>query len=209
MDLLADWGNSSVGSGNNEVLNPSENNTQDPNPASSASSSSATQNVQTQQTSTTTVPKGSESQTPAQETPKTGKATDLIQKNSQNGGGQTGDGSDNQTGNVGNPNGLIEGKGVFGGKGGGGGWSIQGGGTMTRNPDAVVPDEEGKVHVDILVDKQGNVVSAIANPSKSTTTSSKLYQLAEKSAKTAKFSVRDDGNSGKRKGSIVFTFKLG
>lgn len=80
--------------------------------------------------------------------------------------------------------------------------------TMNRKPSITetAPDE-GKVVVDIWVDKNGNVTKAVANAAKSNTTNSKLYALAEKAAKTAKFNANPNGNN-EQKGTITINFKL-
>lgn len=118
-------------------------------------------------------------------------------------------GSTSGTGNEGRPDGSIGGKGIFSGGGGSGEWALAGRG-MSKNPSLdEKPTESGTVVVDIIVDKNGNVVSASANAQKSRVSAggaAKLFALAEKAAKSAKFSAKD--GTGNQKGTITINFKL-
>jgi TonB family protein len=140
-----------------------------------------------------------------------------------------GSGNTTGTGQQGNPNGTIDGRGVMGGGGsaGSGGGSGGGNGTgsgpgsgsgsgmswnlagrsMLNTPkvNGTAPDE-GTVTVDIWVDANGNVTKAIANAAKSNTTSGTLFKMAEDAARKAKFNSSASGNE--QKGSIKITFKL-
>jgi len=140
-----------------------------------------------------------------------------------------GSGTTTGTGQQGDPNGSINGRGVLGGGGsaGTGGGSGGGNGTGTgtgtgggsganwslagrqilNNPKVQgnAPDE-GTVTVDIWVDANGNVTKAIANAAKSNTTSGTLFKMAEDAARKAKFNSSASGNE--QKGSIKITFKL-
>jgi TonB family protein len=140
-----------------------------------------------------------------------------------------GSGSTTGTGQQGDPNGSIDGRGVLGGggsagtgggSGGGNGtgvgtgngsgsganWSLSGR-TILNNPKVQgnAPDE-GTVTVDIWVDKNGNVTKAIANAAKSNTSNGTLFKMAEDAARKAKFNSSASGNE--QKGSIKITFKL-
>jgi TonB family protein len=209
MDIMADWGNNTEGMGETESENPSTNPTDSPNPEQSAATPTVntTPKVNTQTSSTVTVPKGNSNDKPV-ETPKTSKGAGIIKNNSQStGGGQESDGNKEGPGNNGTQSGMIEGKGIFGGKEGGGGWSLMGG-ELTKKPTSDLPTEQGKVVVDIEVDKDGNVVGATINVAKGNTSSQALYNLAKKAAFTAKFTPRTDGSSAKRKGTLTFNYKL-
>jgi TonB family protein len=140
-----------------------------------------------------------------------------------------GSGTTTGTGQQGDPNGSISGRGVLGGGGsaGSGGGTGGGNGTGTgtgtgggsgsnwslagrqilNNPKVQgnAPDE-GTVTVDIWVDANGNVTKAIANAAKSNTTSGTLFKMAEDAARKAKFNSSASGNE--QKGSIKITFKL-
>jgi TonB family protein len=140
-----------------------------------------------------------------------------------------GSGNTTGTGQQGDPNGSINGKGVLGGggssgsgggSGGGNGtgsgvgsgsgsgmsWSLSGR-TLLNTPkvNGNAPDE-GTVTVDIWVDANGNVTKAMANAAKSNTTSGALFKMAEDAARKAKFNSSPTGNE--QKGSIKITFKL-
>ncbi|MEY4329364.1 MAG: hypothetical protein RL609_112 [Bacteroidota bacterium] len=115
------------------------------------------------------------------------------------------------TGIEGNPNGDINGKGVFGGKGNGnkGEWSLKGRGLAKAPSLETKPDFEGTIFVNITVDNAGNVVAATADPIKSKVSGEGFKQLSElaiKAAKATKFSTAADAK--KQVGSVVITFKL-
>lgn len=118
-------------------------------------------------------------------------------------------GTSTGTGNEGRPDGSIDGKGIFSGGGGSGSWALSGRG-MSKNPSLdEKPTESGTVVVDIIVDKNGKVISASANPAKSNVSASgaaKLYALAEKAAKSAQFTPKD--GVGNQKGTVTINFKL-
>jgi TonB family protein len=105
-------------------------------------------------------------------------------------------------------NGSVNRKGLFNCGGGNGEWALTGR-IMTAAPSLdEKPQEEGKVFVDIIVDKNGRVVSATVNEAKSSTSAigkAKLYELATKAAKSARFSSIND--TMHQKGSITLFFK--
>lgn len=105
-------------------------------------------------------------------------------------------------------NGSVNHKGLFNSGGGNGEWALTGR-IMTAAPSLdEKPQEEGKVFVDIIVDKNGKVVSATVNEAKSSTSAigkAKLYELATKAAKSARFSSIND--TMHQKGSITLFFK--
>jgi colicin import membrane protein len=137
-----------------------------------------------------------------------------------------GQGTTTGTGQQGDPNGKIDGKGVLGGgkngKGNGNGegngdgegdgsgsgmsWKLDGR-TIKRTPEVNgTTQEEGVVVVEIWVDANGDVKTAIANTALSNTTSGSLIKMAEDAARKAKFDSSPSGNE--QKGSIKITFKL-
>ena len=140
-----------------------------------------------------------------------------------------GSGTTTGTGQQGDPNGSINGRGVVGGggsagtgggSGGGNGtgvgvgsgsgsgmsWSLRGR-DMKRTPEVNgTTREEGVVVVEIWVDANGDVKKAIANTALSNTTSGSLIKMAEDAARKAKFSKST--GSTEQKGSIKITFKL-
>jgi len=66
-------------------------------------------------------------------------------------------------------------------------------------------EDEGIVVVDIWVDKNGDVIKAVAGAKGTTTTSMTLWKLAEDAAKRAKFNA-DPNASQEQKGTITYTF---
>lgn len=69
--------------------------------------------------------------------------------------------------------------------------------------------ESGKVVVQITVNKDGRVVSAVPGVRGSTTTNSRLYEAARKAALTARFNKVTDPNAPiTQKGTITYDFRL-
>ncbi len=66
-------------------------------------------------------------------------------------------------------------------------------------------NEPAKVAVDIMVDKNGNVTSAIVNPKGTTTTNSSIRNIALRKARELKLNA---GSEDEQAGTIVFNFKL-
>jgi TonB family protein len=140
-----------------------------------------------------------------------------------------GNGNTTGTGQQGDPNGSINGKGVLGGGGSSGSGGGSGGGNGTGNGPGsgsgsgmswkldgrsiintpkvtgTAPDD-GTVAVDIWVDANGNVTKAIANAAKSNTSNGTLFKMAEEAARKAKFSTSATGTE--QMGSIKITFTL-
>jgi len=109
--------------------------------------------------------------------------------------------SDSYTGNGGN--------GTGGPAGAGGGVSIRSG--LDGRRIAKLPsfeddfNENAKVAVDIVVDNNGQVISATVNPRGTTTTNANIRNIAIKKAKTLRLNA---GNDTEQKGTIVFSFKI-
>jgi hypothetical protein len=140
-----------------------------------------------------------------------------------------GSGTTTGTGQQGDPNGSINGRGVLGGGGSAGTGGGSGGGNGTGNGigsgsgsgmswkldgrsivntpkvTGTAPDE-GDVMVDIWVDANGVVTKAIANAAKSNTSNGTLFKMAEEAARKAKFSTTVGGKE--QMGSIKIKFKL-
>ena len=66
-------------------------------------------------------------------------------------------------------------------------------------------NENAKVAVDILVDKSGNVVSAVVNPRGTTTTNANIRSIATRKARQLKLNA---GSDDEQAGTILFDFKL-
>ena len=81
-----------------------------------------------------------------------------------------------------------------------------------RNPESLPKPEyykqiEGKVVVEITVDKYGNVTDAIPGAKGSTTLDANLLDAAKKAALKAKFDKKPDAPAY-QKGTITYYFKL-
>lgn len=102
-----------------------------------------------------------------------------------------------------------DGDGKFGSGGNGSGYNFSLAGRSMRTPPKISDQsqEQGKVVVDITVDKNGNVVTASAPGRGSTTTSTNLVRKAKESAMKTKFSPSAQGVEEQR-GTITFVFIL-
>lgn len=109
------------------------------------------------------------------------------------------------TGNEGIESGNPEGKGTFGGNGS----SFElGGRSMISGPKmGEKPTEEGKVVLNIWVDREGNILRTSQNLKESTTVSQYLFNLANKAAKRAKFNPSPNA-APQQKGKMTFIFIL-
>jgi TonB family protein len=126
-----------------------------------------------------------------------------------NNGKETGQGPKDDGKKEGVENGSVNGKGLFNGGGGNGEWALAGR-SMTANPSLdEKPTVAGRVVVDIIVDKNGKVVSATVNAAKSNITegAQKHHELAIKAAKSARFSANPNATTN-QKGSITINFTL-
>lgn len=149
----------------------------------------------------------------------------FLKNQGKNGGG---DGNSGQAGNDGSPDGNPKthgtggtgggtgggddrgdgpGKGPGGGPGNGGvGFSLSGR-NMVKPPS--LPKnitEEGRVVVEIVVDKNGNVIKAEANGRGTNTNSSNLKTIARQAAFATKFNV--SGVEGEQKGTLTMVFSF-
>jgi hypothetical protein len=138
-------------------------------------------------------------------------AEKALKNQGKNGGG---DGTSGQAGNDGSPDGNpnTHGKGGTGGGPddghgfGGVGFSLAGR-AMVKPPS--LPKnitEEGKVVVEIVVDKNGNVIRAEANGRGTNTNSSNLKTIARQAAFATKFNV--SGAEGEQKGTLTMVFSF-
>ncbi|MFZ6051964.1 energy transducer TonB family protein [Halocola ammonii] len=209
---MADYGNTATGSGDTETEVPSQQREEvveeQVSETPQTQESVPTDAIETQADSEISAPTSTEDteteEEPEEEEPKV--SSDLSNAlNQMNQGGGGGDGDDSETGNEGNQEGNIEGSGVVGGKNGVS-FSLSGRG-MIGEPAGVKPTEEGKVVLDIYVDKQGKITRHKRNYEKSNTASDYLFSLAEQALKTVTFDTK--GNAPPvQKGTITFNFKL-
>ena len=118
----------------------------------------------------------------------------------------TSEGSQDQgEGNEGLESGNPSGKGTFGGNGSSfelGGRSMIAGPSMGERPK-----EEGKVVLNIWVDRDGNIKRMSNNLQESTTTSQYLFNLAKKAAEKAKFNASPN-SAPEQRGKMTFIFIL-
>lgn len=208
---MADFGNSVDAAGDSESEVPSEEVQEVVEEAVSESNtveSNTAEEIVTQETSDVSTPTSTntENTEPAEEeqTVSSGLSSILDKINDSSGGGGS-DGTTEGTGNQGDPNGNIDGKGVVQGEGIG--WALSGRGMVGEPKLSEKPKEKGKVVLDIYVDRNGKVTSTSRNYPLSTTSSDYLFSLAEKAAKTAQFSVKQDAPPT-QKGNMTFYFEL-
>jgi outer membrane biosynthesis protein TonB len=131
-----------------------------------------------------------------------------------NAGSPDGDPFSGGTGGTGTGDGGGNGEGTGPGSGPGSGGGIGGGiGIDLRGRAVVVPPrlpsdtkEEGKVVVEILVDKEGNVIEANPNGRGTTTSSPALKAKARQAALATKFNV--SGKFEEQKGTITIIFSF-
>lgn len=211
---MADYGTDVTGSGEFETEVPSETLEE----VVEENVSESTQPVETTQADPVVTQETSEVSTPSSETttessqevedpePEVSNELSNVLNQINNSGGGGSEGSTEGTGNEGTTEGNIEGKGVVGGKDGIG-WELSGRGMVGDPSLSEKPTEEGKVVLDIYVDRQGKVIRTARNYVESNTSSSYLFELAEKAAKTARFNVKDNA-APSQKGKMTFNFKL-
>lgn len=124
-------------------------------------------------------------------------------------GDPSGDPNSNLYGKPGNGNGTGDGQGTGNGSGNGTGpgvsYNLAGRSKISLPKVNDNSKDEGKVVVDIVVDKNGKVVSANGPSRGSTTTNSNLVRKAKEAAMRAVFSASKDGIEEQR-GTITFVY---
>ena len=146
---------------------------------------------------------------PVKEEPKPDKnLTDALSnwknnKNTNSGEGDT-DQKGDQGANDGDPNSANR---VGGGQGNGISFNLSGRSMLGAPRISDNSQEEGKVVVDIIVDNTGKVVRATPGARGSTTTSSILYEKAQKAALATKFNANPNA-AQEQKGQMTFIFIL-
>jgi len=146
-----------------------------------------------------------------------GKSNSTTQGGQEGQTGQPGDqgspngarGIPNYTGNGGEGSGMGTGSGTGNGQGDGAGdgisYSLGGRGSMMLHKPSYDSKEQGKVVVTIKVDKQGNVVSAVAGAKGTNVSDQTLWQLAKDAALRSKF-MADLNAPETQVGSITYNF---
>ena len=126
-------------------------------------------------------------------------------KKTEQGGG---DGQTGKPGDQGDINGDPNSKNyVGGGSGDGTSFSLAGRSMLSSPPIKDNSQEEGKVVVDIIVDKYGKVLRATPGARGSTTTSTVLYKKAKEAALKTKFNANPEA-AFEQKGQMTFIFIL-
>ena len=147
---------------------------------------------------------------PTPDTETTNALDALINGPKSDGTAEGGEGNDNEAGDKGDPNGDPNATSYYGtGKGLDGDGNYRLGGRKALNKDKKVPDcnETGVVVVDIIVNRQGQVVSAVAGVSGSTNTHRCLTSKAKAAALATKFNP-DEKAPSKQSGQISYRFSL-
>lgn len=125
-------------------------------------------------------------------------------------GGNQGEGEVGGKGNQGDPNGSpLTGNRIGGGNGNGNvpSFSLAGRGYLTLPSPKYNSQAEGKVVVEITVDRNGNVVKASPTIKGSTVQDEKLFEAAKDAALKAKFNVKQDAPPYQT-GTITYNFRL-
>ncbi|MDI9310564.1 MAG: hypothetical protein QM535_10140 [Limnohabitans sp.] len=126
------------------------------------------------------------------------------------GGSGGGKGGGNGTGNgtgVGNGSGSGSGGGTGSGSGGGSGYSLGNRKALSKPQPNYTCNEEGKVVVEVTVDKNGNTISANPGIKGTTNTASCLLQQAKIAAMNTKWQSSADAPE-RQVGKIVYMFSL-
>ena len=125
-------------------------------------------------------------------------------------GGNEGEGETGKYGNQGDPNGSrLTGNRIGGGNGNGNipSFSLAGRGSLTLPVPNYSSQAEGRVVVEITVDREGNVVKANPTIKGSTVQDDKLFEAAKNAAMKAKFNVKSDAPAY-QVGTITYNFRL-
>lgn len=123
-----------------------------------------------------------------------------------NGGSGGGTGGGNGTG-IGNGSGYGAGSGGGSGNGIGGGYSLGNRKAISKPAPKYTCNEEGKVVVEVSVDRNGRTVSAIAGIKGTTNTAKCLLDQAKLAAMNTKWDASNDAPE-KQVGKIVYNFNL-
>lgn len=125
-----------------------------------------------------------------------------------NGGSGGGTGGGNGTGNgIGNGSGYGAGSGGGSGNGIGGGYSLGNRKAIAKPAPKYNCNEEGKVVVEVSVDRNGKTISAIAGVKGTTNTAKCLLEQAKVAALNTKWDASSDAPE-KQIGKIVYNFNL-
>jgi len=211
---FANFGTSDAGSGQTETPDPGQQSAAAaaPSPSEDTPDDVATQDdspvVQTKPEKPKPKPKPTEQPKPKPEKPAEPTISDPLRDALSQwgkGGGQPGQGSSQQPGNEGVPDGKPEGVGMMHGEG----WSVSlGGRGLMKGPNITDRPEiqrRSVVVITIKVDRSGKVTDARPNLSKSNTTSQTLFNIGTTAARQVTFTAKPDGPF-EQQGEMTFIF---
>jgi protein TonB len=213
VEVEADFGNNVNGNGNIEANNMGNN----PNPDNKVKSSSNPVNHQSAPMLTNDA-EDANIKTP-HKTNKTAKVdtaeapqqhvsielANAMNKFSHSKGNPGGNGTADQNGNAGTPDGTNPG--MSNGTGGNIQFFLKNRRIYTKPDISTTSQDQGKVVVLILVDQSGKVISAKPGAKGSTTTSAVLYAKAKEAALATKFNTSPDGTP-QQQGTMTFVFVI-
>ena len=214
--VLLNFGTSEFGSGDIQpeeaVATPVEPENPDVVDASPVEPDVIEEEVMTQETvETVEIPEEKPKEEPKEEKPEISDELKQTLSNAFNKKKNSGsEGPDNQAGDKGSTEGTKDGKDYTGDPGGGGnGISYNLGGRKHLSLPKPIDNsqDEGTVVVTIIVDRQGNVISATPGARGSTTTYANLLKKAKEAALKAKFSASPTA-AAEQKGTITYKFLL-
>lgn len=149
--------------------------------------------------------------------PKVANTTNDALSSLLKGSNKGGDGDDKTAGNKGKSNGSLSatsyygnggsGGGTGGGNGTGGGYSLGNRKAISKPAPKYTCNEEGKVVVEVAVDRDGRTISAIAGIKGTTNTAKCLLEQAKIAAMNTKWDASSDAPE-KQVGRIVYNFNL-
>ncbi|GAB4250104.1 MAG: hypothetical protein Kow0079_03170 [Vicingaceae bacterium] len=211
--ITINFGTSDQGSGEVQTEETSKNEaTEESN--SSPSNESSSNEVLTQDVEETPAINSSESNTNnesennTENQPTVSNELNNVLNNAWNNSSAASEGQTNNEGNQGDINGDPNSNNYTGGGVGNGvTYSLSGRNLLSTPKINDNSQEEGKVVVDITVDKNGKVVKAIPGARGSTTTSPILYKKAKEAALKAKFNAKPNAPE-EQKGQMTFIFIL-
>ncbi|MGB0887105.1 MAG: energy transducer TonB family protein [Vicingaceae bacterium] len=210
--MMINFGTSDEGSGEVEAEEAASSTSENVTPTENTNASAAEEQVLTQDNVESVEVNSSETQ--AEETVKETQAASqnllnaLNAANNANSNSEDGSqGNSEGSGNEGDPNGDPNTNGNSNVGGSGIGFSLGGRGKVSFKKPENPTQEDGKVVVDIWVNRDGKVVRAKTGARGSTTTNPILQKKAEEAAYQAKF--KKDGNAPfEQKGTMTFVFIL-
>ena len=143
--------------------------------------------------------------------PKVSNTTNDALSSLLKGSNKGGDGDDKTAGNKGKSNGSLSATSYYGnggsGNGIGGGYSLGNRRAISKPAPKYTCNEEGKVVVEVSVDRNGKTVSAIAGIKGTTNTAKCLLEQAKSAALNTKWDASSDAPE-KQVGKIVYNFNL-